>query len=147
MDCPKGYIKRSGYHRSHKKKKIYIKPTCVPDKGKPGKTPKHMKVLPPIKEQRLLRGYGYSTKNSASKRHASLDKGAKDKGTLYIQRHLTLIKNYTPKEEGHYKILNVDVEYLKSKYSQEKERSHSRSVTPRSKSKSRKKSVSRRNKT
>lgn len=107
MACPEGYIRRSGYYRNS-----HVKSTCIPDKGNPGKTPKSRQVLPAIKDPGLLRGYGYSTKDATIKRHTSLDKGVKDKGILYIQRHLILIKNYTPKTEDHYSTLRSDVEYL-----------------------------------
>ena len=60
--CSKGEIERVGY--SFVKKTgthVSVKPTCIKDKGKPGKGPKLITI--PHEDEGLLSKYGYSLKN------------------------------------------------------------------------------------
>ncbi len=122
MACPKGKIRRSSYT---KKDGTRVASTCVPDKGKPGKTPKSQKILPPIKNNKYLRSSGYSTKKSKSERHKALDKVAAksaknnstslQKGYAEVEKHLNLVRNYTPKGTKVHKTMSEDMKYLKMK--------------------------------
>jgi len=102
MICSKGEIVRDGYKRKAytrsdgvRVRATYVPASCVPDKGKPGKTPKSKKVLPkPVKGN--LSKYGYSdVKNtSAAIRHAALKRAVKDAGYATIVRRVNLVANY-----------------------------------------------------
>ena len=151
MSCPKGKIRKSSYirkahpRRSYKRsdstrvKYSYVDRTrvpsaCVPDKGAPGKTPSHKKVLPSIGKEYSLRRYGYSTKKSESKRHEALNKASEKLHPLKVLRRLNLIANYTAESDVE-KVLRRDVRYMSKKYKQYKKKSKSRKGKRQSKSK------------
>ncbi len=68
--CPRGKIRRKGYTR---KDGTRVKPGCVKDTGKPGKTPKSKKVLPkPKKGDLSCRGRDWNHKQKASTRRGIL---------------------------------------------------------------------------
>lgn len=113
MTCPKGYIMRDGYVTS---KGVRVKPTCIKDRGKPGKGPK---TLPETSGDLHLSDYGYKTSLSASVRRAALRKAAKDAGTLVVLRHLNLVRNKQASGSPAKNIMNEDVNYMKQFYSRE----------------------------
>ena len=62
--CPQGQILRVGYSYE-KKKTVNVKPTCIIDKGKPGKGLKLFEI--PKEDIGLLSDYGYSLKKTMMK--------------------------------------------------------------------------------
>lgn len=79
MSCPKGTIQRVGYEavRSATNKAYKVKPVCITDVGKPGKTPESQRIV--VKDDIDLGVYGYDkiTKMDANKRHSVLEKAIK----------------------------------------------------------------------
>ncbi len=115
--CSKGKIRRKGYTT---KKGTRVKSTCVPDKGKKGKS---KKVLPKPSGKLSLRKHGYSTKKKAKARRASLRKASRQKGEdeLKVLRHLNLIRNYQSNEKTK-KVMSSDVKWLSKQYKKSKSR-------------------------
>nr|QBK88212.1 MAG: hypothetical protein LCMAC202_05740 [Marseillevirus LCMAC202] len=139
--CPPGKIRRKAYTR---KDGTYVKSTCVPDVGQPGKTPARKKVLPvPVKGN--LSKYGYfDVKNTTPKvRRAALLKAVKAAGYATIVRRVNLIANYNKlsKPEVH-EIMRSDMDWMKenlfSKYSKSSLRASKRVSRKGSKKRSRK---------
>lgn len=110
-NCPKGEILRKGYSRKvHTGKTIKVPPTCINDRGKPGKGPK---TLPDLDEDYHLGDFGYSTKKSETARRKALRDASEDWGAKTVLRRLNLIRNKTAREEPARKIMAEDVEYMK----------------------------------
>lgn len=112
--CPKGQIIRKGYWRKGYTKsngtyvkRVYIKPSCVPDKGKPGKTPASKKVLPKPRKNALGK-YGYTLSKLAGDRRVALRKAVDTESYATIIRRINLIANYTknsdPKSHRKYRL-------------------------------------------
>lgn len=132
--CPKGMIIRSSHKRrlppSHPSKKgsrskkrsakyVKVKYACVPDKGKPGKTPAHKRILPPVGDEIRLSRYNYSIHQTQKERRESLNKAIRKFDILPVLRHLNLIRNYQSEERNKDK-MTKDVEYLKKLYKKSK---------------------------
>ncbi len=118
--CPPGKIRRKAYTR---KDGVHVKSTCVPDKGKPGKTPASRKVLPvPVKGNLTKYGY-FKVKNTTAKvRRAALLKGVKDAGYATIIRRVNLVANYNKRSDPKvHQIMRNDIAWMQknlaSKYS------------------------------
>jgi len=86
---------------------------CVPDKGKPGRTPKSQRVLPKIGKPGLLRNQGYDTDKPAAARQVSLLKAANQKGetVLSVLRHLNLARNYQADAKAK-AAMSADIKFL-----------------------------------
>ena len=124
VSCKRGEIKRISY-----KRKSYVKkdgsrvkagsvgPTCIKDRGKPGKGPR---TLPPLSRNRSLTKYGYKLDKPAKERQASLKRASKENTTLAVERRVNLIRNYSKWEPTNYKKLSQDVEFMKKQYAMEK---------------------------
>lgn len=120
--CPSGQILRKGYTRKQYTKADgtvvkakRIAPTCVPDKGKPGKTAASRKVLP-VPRKGGLGNYGYHNVKStvAANRRASLTKAVKAEGYAPIVRRLNLISNYNKNSDPRsHKIMRSDMAWMK----------------------------------
>lgn len=120
--CPRGEILRKGYVRKAYKrsdgtvvKSKRIAATCVPDKGKPGKTPNSKKVLPKPKQGGLSK-YGYSNIKTAGavKRRAALTIAVKDLGYAPVVRRLNLISNYNKNSDPFaHRLLRSDMAWMK----------------------------------
>jgi hypothetical protein len=119
LKCPKGMIVRKGYTTKKSSKRVSrkVKPTCIKDLGRPGHGPK---TLPLIGHDISLSEYGYSVKESAKKRQTALNKASEKYGTLPILRRINLIRNYSDVIPENYAAMSNDVEYMKNKYTQEK---------------------------
>lgn len=135
--CPRGQILRKGYLRKgfdrkgfYRKSGSYVKPsyisqakvpaTCVPDRGRPGKSPR---TLPPVDDKIHLSRYGYSTKLPKSERRRALQAAAADSDLLLVYRRLNLIRNYQANDPVGRRIKNImseDIEYLKTLYQKQK---------------------------
>jgi len=150
--CPTGEILRSGYTRKaysrisksgsrSRVERSKVSPTCILDRGKPGKGPKLFKVTKPG----LLRDEGYSLKRSTMSRRHAIDQAIKksplgeDNGRREVLRHLNAIRNYRSynKKSADYKEMSDDVNYIKNKYFPER-RAIERSRSLRKSRKSRK---------
>ena len=122
--CPSGQILREGYTATRKKKTILgrllnrgttyrVKPTCIKNKGKPGKGPS---VIGPLK-QGDLKDAGYDHNDSAEKRHMSLIKAVSEYGPLSTLRKLNAIavlnKNVAPTRANIYR---TDRDWIKKIY-------------------------------
>lgn len=127
MSCPKDKIERSahirkGYTKSSgiKVAQTYVSATCVPDKGKPGKTPLSAQVLPKLGKELSLTKYGYSTRRPSADRHKALMSASRDNDPLKVLRRLNLIRNYQADEVAKRK-MSSDVNYMKNQYAKYKE--------------------------
>jgi hypothetical protein len=96
--CPPGKIRREGYIATRKKKSFIgrllkrgttyrVNATCVTDRGAPGKGPV---LIGPLRQGDLT-SKGYSSKDSASQRHAALAKAVGAYGRLSTLRKLNAI--------------------------------------------------------
>ena len=109
--CPKGEIERVGY--SFVKKtgtNVSVKPTCITDKGKPGKGPKL--IIMPQEDKGLLSDYGYSLKNSYEDRVKSIKKATKDHSKLKILRHINALRTLQKSNERNYNKLDRDLKWI-----------------------------------
>lgn len=88
--CSSGQIRRKSYTR---KNGTYVRSTCVPDTGKPGKTPKSKRVLPKLSPGRLSK-YGYSTTKPDLVRRVALANAIEAEGYGTIIKRLVVISNY-----------------------------------------------------
>ena len=122
MSCPKGKIERNGYTR---KDGTRVSKTCVPDKGKPGKTPESEKVLPVPGDIISLSKYGYSTSKGEQTRHKALMDASRDFDNLKILQRLNLLRNYQADSRAK-GVMSDDVEYMKRNYAKSKSRKGSR---------------------
>lgn len=121
MSCPPRKISRKAYSRKTSSgKRVSVKRTCVPDKGKPGKTPKSKQVLPKPSKEISLSKYGYSTQKTETKRRASLRAASRDlEDPLVVLRRLNLIRNYQADPATKRK-MSKDVTYMKQEYAKYK---------------------------
>jgi hypothetical protein len=122
--CPSGYNRREGYVATRKKKSFIgrllkrgttyrVKPSCVKDRGSPGKS---LAVIGPLKQGDLT-SKGYSSKDSASVRHAAIAKAVGAYGRLSTLRKLNAIavlnKNTSPARA---KTFKTDRNWVKKTY-------------------------------
>lgn len=155
--CPPGEILREGYHRKAYQRKAYrrssgafiapvsvaetyVPPTCIIDRGKPGKGPK---ILPKPRNDMHLTKYGYRVHEPTAARHEALEKASEDNDPLTVLRRLNLIRNfqYVPENK---ETMSQDVDFMKDLYANYKKthpnagrrgpRSNSRRSRSRSKS-------------
>lgn len=115
--CGKGQIERVGYSYIKKKtnKKISISPTCIKDKGKPGKGLKLIKI--PDYDVGLLSKYGYSLAENHENRIKSLKKAIKENSELKILRHLNAIRTLMKSNPKYYNKLDKDMKWIQKDYS------------------------------
>ena len=80
MICPEGMIERVGYKavRSDNKKVYRVKPTCIQDVGKPGKTPSSEKIMSSDDLDLSIYGYEDLIKLKATDRRNALKKAMED---------------------------------------------------------------------
>lgn len=85
---------------------------------------KKKSILPKLDDNIHLSNYGYSLKNNKEKRKVSLKKASKDAGSvLPILKRTVLIANYSKSnQKNHDKLIN-DINFLKSEYKKEKNKS------------------------
>lgn len=76
MSCPEGKIKRVGYSatRSSTGKTYKVKPTCIRDVGKPGKTPSGQRIISDDELDLSVYGYSNIADMKADERHKVLGK-------------------------------------------------------------------------
>ena len=115
--CKKGQIMRVGYDYTKKntKKTVKVKPTCIEDKGKPGKGPVYFKI--PKEDIGLLDKYGYTLKNKYEDRIKSLKKANKELPKLKVLRYINALRTLQKSNEKYYNKLDRDMKWLQENYS------------------------------
>ncbi len=110
--CPKGYIMRRGYTRKFrpsvktsgftvrrkgtmytvrpKANTIRVPPSCIKDRGLPGKGPKNSEGIGKLRKGELIK-YGYQYRLSDSLRQSALKKAIKRYGPLSVYRKLDAV--------------------------------------------------------
>jgi hypothetical protein len=109
--CPKGQILKKGYTT---KKGTKVKPTCIKDKGKPGKGPTLFNISK--KDEGLLGDYGYELKISHEKRVKAIKKSIKVNGELKVLRFLNAIRTLNKSNERYFNKLDKDVKWVQKNY-------------------------------
>ena len=118
--CGEGQIERAGYSYTKKKtqKKVSVQPTCIQDKGKPGKG---LKLIPiPKYDVGLLSKHGYSLADNHEKRVAALKKAIKANGELKVLRHLNAIRTLSKSNYSLYNKLDKDMKWIQKDYAKKK---------------------------
>ncbi len=115
-ECQKGQIQKVGYTfvKKSSKKTVKVKPTCIEDKGKPGKGPKLIKIPP--EDEGILGKYGYSLKEKHEDRIKALKKAFKENDHLKILRHLNAIRTLQKSNQSYFKKLDKDMKWLQEYY-------------------------------
>jgi hypothetical protein len=118
--CPKGSSLKKGYYRNEYIKKdgtlvakTYVDPTCIKNKGLPGKTIEgHKPII--IKNKNMLHRHGYSTKNNSKKRFDALINSAKNETYKSTVLQLSALKTLTKRTDPeHSHIYDEDMKKLK----------------------------------
>lgn len=134
--CGPGEIMREGFRKKgHKRNsytrgdgtrvnasevsETYVEPTCIKDRGKPGKGPKTLPVPGDIIK---LSKYGYRIHKSDRVRQRALREASKDFDVLPVLRRLNLLRNLQAITSDSKEIFNEDVEYMKKLYARTKRR-------------------------
>ena len=112
MSCPTGTIQRIGYSFSKKNSKetIKVKPSCIKDRGKPGKGPKLFEI--PKEDKDLLGDFGYTLKSSHTDRVKAIKKAVKEYSMLKILRHINALRTLHKSDEKNYKKLDKDLKWI-----------------------------------
>ena len=111
LKCPKYEIERSGY--SFDKKPgvhVQVKPTCIIDRGKPGKGPKL--IIIPKEDKKILSEYGYSLSKSYEERIKSIKKAIKDYTKLKILRYINALRTLHKSNPRNYNKLDKDLKWI-----------------------------------
>ena len=119
LRCKKGEIPRAGYYRRTKSgKRVYVKPKCIKDQGKPGKAGDVGIVVIPAKPMKgLLKKYGWSAKKGKVARHVALDKLMRDlRDPGYLRHYLNLLAQLNKSRIPIYRILRDDFRYAGKYY-------------------------------
>ena len=122
ITCPLGKIERMGYMYKKKGKTINVIPTCVSDKGKPGKGPKL--IVMPKYDTGLLSYYGYSLHSSHIDRIIAIKKSLKSEKShdklraraRKILRHINAIRTLQKSNEKYYNKLSKDLKWMQDNY-------------------------------
>jgi hypothetical protein len=115
-NCQSGQIQKVGYSyvKKSSKKTVKVKPTCIEDKGNPGKGPKLITI--PSEDEGILGKYGYRLKDSHQNRIKALKKAFKENSHLKILRHLNAIRTLQKSNETYFKKLDKDMKWLQEYY-------------------------------
>jgi hypothetical protein len=114
--CPSGEIMRKGYSFTNKHgTRVTVGPTCVKDRGKPGKTPKSEQVLPKLKKGRL----GWKKDMNEDARHTLLKKRVDQYSYKRVVAMLNAVINYTTDAETEKK-MKADRAWLRHEMRPEK---------------------------
>ncbi|AKI80314.1 putative N-acetyltransferase [Acanthamoeba polyphaga mimivirus] len=154
--CPPGEILREGYYRHGYERRgfkrssgtyipptevseAYVPPTCIIDRGKPGKGPR---ILPKPGNDLHLSWYGYAVHESERDRHRALVEASQENDPLEVLRRLNLLRNYQAYPDVK-DIMSQDVKFMSDLYAKYKERNPEAYSFSRYRSNSRSKSNSR----
>ena len=116
--CKKGEILRVGYKRRSKNKVIKVAPTCIKDRGQPGKGKKLIKI--PKEDVGLLSEYGYSLKEAHDSRVKSIKRAIKEHSELKVLRHINALRTLNKSNTTLYNKLNKDFEWIHKHYMSDK---------------------------
>jgi len=116
IKCDKNQIIKEGYtyYKKSSKKAIKVNPTCIDDKGKPGKGLPLIKI--PEYDIGLLSEYGYKLSNSYEKRILALKKAIIYNSKLKILRHINALKTLQKSNEKIYNKLSKDLLWIQNEY-------------------------------
>ena len=131
ISCGVGKILKDGYYRKAHRinpyikndgkkvsgstiKSVFVKPSCIQDRGKVGKGPKLFRVT----NTGMLRKYGYSTSALMKSRRIAIDKSIKHNEKHEVLKHLVAIRTLNKSNKDKYDILDKDVKYIQNKYFQ-----------------------------
>lgn len=107
--CPAGYIMKRAYKTQAG---IHVSRGCVPDVGKPGKTPASARILPKP-EAGGLRGWNHTL--TAPERRAALRRITAKDGCGTAIRRLNLLANFTKKTSPQtHRLAREDMQWLRS---------------------------------
>jgi len=118
--CACGYVTKKGYKRhaydkkdgTHVKHK-YVRSTCVPNKGSPGKVLDRFKPIH-LKEKNSLKPYNYKTSNNANTRFNKLLEAAKELSYRTVVLRLSQLRTLTKSSDpDHSVIYDEDMKRLK----------------------------------
>jgi hypothetical protein len=109
--CSKGEILKVGYTT---KRNVTVKPTCIKDKGKPGKGPKLIVI--PKEDIGLLGEFGYTLKKSFEDRIKALKKAGKEYSKLKVLRYINALRTLHKSNEKYYNKLDRDMKWLQEHY-------------------------------
>jgi hypothetical protein len=140
LHCPPGRVERHGYvrrfgktvmkrgytvkkitgkkyHIIPKQHSVYVKPSCIKDRGDPGvKAPDPGERIGQLRKGELKK-HGYTYIKSRDERHIALRKAIKEFGTLGVYHKLDAVaklsKHSVPKAS---KVFKEDRDWLKAKY-------------------------------
>lgn len=134
--CSKGKILRDGYYRRSyviskgpakgtRVKKTYVPPTCIEDRGKPGKGPD---LIPEFKTPGALRQFDYSIKDSSKERKKAIRKAIDKYGKNKIIRHLVVVATYHKNTNpSYYNKFKKDEDYARDYGGKKQKKKRSRS--------------------
>ena len=91
-----------------------MNPTCIEDKGKPGKGPKLITI--PKEDHGLLEKYDYSLKHNYEDRIKSLKKANKELSKLKVLRYINALRTLHKSNEKYYNKLDKDMKWLQDNY-------------------------------
>jgi len=138
-NCPKGYIIRKGYTRRFrpnvkesgftvrrkgtvytvrpKANNIEVPPTCIKNRGLPGKGPIEGEGIGKLRKGELIK-YGYQYRLSDSLRHAALKRAIKRYGALSVYRKLDAVAKLSLRiAPDASKIFNIDKQWIRGNFS------------------------------
>lgn len=101
------YVKKTGT-------KVKVNPTCVVDKGRPGKGPKL--IIMPEYDVGLLSDYGYWLHNSFEDRIKAIKKSLKEHSELKILKHLNALRTLQKTNKKYYNKLDKDLKWVQKDY-------------------------------
>lgn len=129
--CPSGKIRRVGYVR---KDGVRVASTCVPDKGKPGKTSASRKVLPkPVSGNLSMFGYSNVKNTPAEQRRKALTRAVKSAGYATIIKRINLIANYNKLSNPHvHQIMRNDIKWMQKNLAGKYSKTATRKVSKKS---------------
>jgi hypothetical protein len=112
MSCPEGEIMRDGYVAHKKNGDVMVMPSCIENRGKPGK--QGPQILLPDDEDLAKFGYKRVKKMSKKKRQEALDKCVEEYGAKEVIRRLQALVNLRAggTDKKGKKIFEQDLEYV-----------------------------------
>jgi hypothetical protein len=136
--CPPGHILRRGYTRKFrnevkregytvrrgeklftvrpKRNAAYVSPTCIKDRGLPGRGVAQGEGIGPLKKGALLK-YGYSFRLADSVRHKALKKAVENYGALSTYRKLDAVAKLSLRTAPDAaKIFSLDRDWIRKNY-------------------------------
>jgi len=112
MNCPEGEIMRNGYVAHKKTGNVMVMPSCIENRGKPGKG--GPQIILDDDEDLSKFGYKNVKKMSKKKRQAALDKCVEEYGAKEVIRRLQALVNLRAggTDKKGKKIFEQDLEYV-----------------------------------